>query len=118
MLLFYSITTKLYFFAIRVASLFNKKASLLVRGQKNWRQNLSAQIKDGTSYIWFHCASLGEFEQGRPLIEKFKNDPLTKDIKIVLSFLALPDMKLEKTIKVQISYATCLSINLEMLKTL
>lgn len=99
MLLFYSITTKLYFFAIRVASLFNKKASLLVRGQKNWRQNLSAQIKDGTSYIWFHCASLGEFEQGRPLIEKFKNDPLTKDIKIVLSFFSPSGYEIRKNYK-------------------
>jgi len=88
MLLIYTIATRLYFFAIRLASIFNVKASQIIKGQKNWRQELSSKIKPDSKYILIHCASLGEFEQGRPLIEKLKKDPLTKDFKIVLSFFS------------------------------
>ncbi len=88
MSIFYIIGTRFYFFAIRIASLFNSKASLLINGQRNWRKNLKSKIDPNSKYIWVHCASLGEFEQGRPLIEKFKSDPKTKDFKIILSFFS------------------------------
>jgi 3-deoxy-D-manno-octulosonic-acid transferase len=66
-----------YRFGIFIASFFSEKARLWIRGRKNTFSRLSefAQRKDPTKkLIWFHCASLGEFEQGRPLIEKFFNE--------------------------------------------
>jgi len=74
--------------AIRIASLFNSKAAKMIHGRKDWRTKLKQQIEPNQKYIWFHCASLGEFEQGRPLIEKYKSDNDYKDYKIVLSFFS------------------------------
>jgi len=59
-------------FLVRTAALFNPKAKQFIRGRKNWRKNLASKIETNASYIWVHCASLGEFEQGRPLIEEIK----------------------------------------------
>ena len=88
MLLFYIIGTRFYFFAIRIAALFSSKPALLIDGQKRWKEKLQSKIDPNSKYIWIHCASLGEFEQGRPLIEKFKSDPSTKEYKIILSFFS------------------------------
>ncbi|MDD4149892.1 MAG: glycosyltransferase N-terminal domain-containing protein [Bacteroidales bacterium] len=96
MLLLYTIATRLYFFGIRIASIFNNKAALIIKGHKNWRQKLAEQVDPNSKYIWIHCASLGEFEQGRPLIEKFKTDPLTKDYKILLSFFSSSGYQIRK----------------------
>jgi 3-deoxy-D-manno-octulosonic-acid transferase len=78
--LLYNIGIVLYGFSIRFASLFNPKAKLWVQGRRFWRNDLrkiAPQIENG---FWFHCASLGEFEQGRPLMEALKkqypNTPL------------------------------------------
>ena len=56
--------------SMRIASLFNAKAKLWVSG----RQNLYDNLPDigNKKLIWFHCASLGEFDQGSPLMEKLK----------------------------------------------
>ncbi len=54
-----------------MASLGNTKAKEWIKGRKNWHEKLESQ-PDLHGCIWFHCASLGEFEQGRPLIEKLK----------------------------------------------
>ncbi len=88
MLLIYIIGTRLYFLAIRIASAFNLKAKLLIKGQKKWKSNLKDLIIPNENYIWIHCASLGEFEQGRPLIEKLKSEPLTQTYKIILTFFS------------------------------
>jgi 3-deoxy-D-manno-octulosonic-acid transferase len=96
MRLLYLIATRTYFFAIRIAALFNNKASLLIKGQKDWKNTLSTKIDSQSTYIWIHCASLGEFEQGRPLIEKFKSDPKTKKHKIVLSFFSPSGYEIRK----------------------
>ena len=55
-----------------MASLFNLKAKKWVRGRKNIFETLEKAIPGGEQIIWIHCASLGEFEQGRPVIEKLK----------------------------------------------
>lgn len=68
----YSLGILLYGFLIRVTALFNTKASEWVKGRKKWQKKLESQ-PDLHGCIWFHCASLGEFEQGRPLIEKIKS---------------------------------------------
>ncbi len=63
---------RVYIFFIRIASLFNSKARLLRRGRRNWKKKLAGEIETNARYLWFHCASLGEFEQGRPLLEEIK----------------------------------------------
>jgi 3-deoxy-D-manno-octulosonic-acid transferase len=68
----YNLGIGLYITAIRVSSLFNKKAALWVKGRKNIFSRMQAQLKPGEKRVWFHCASLGEFEQGRPVIEAFR----------------------------------------------
>ena len=55
-----------------MASIFNPKAKKWVRGRKNIFEALEKAIPAGEQIIWIHCASLGEFEQGRPVIEKLK----------------------------------------------
>jgi 3-deoxy-D-manno-octulosonic-acid transferase len=66
--------------------------------------------------IWFHCASLGEFEQGRSLIEKIKeNNPETS---IALSFFRLPVMKLERTMSMLILFFISRLTAEKMLKSL
>lgn len=66
----YTLGIYIYGWLIQLAALFQKKAKLWVSGRKNWSQHLNTKNLSGC--IWFHCASLGEFEQGRPLIEKLR----------------------------------------------
>lgn len=71
---FYNIFLLLYRAGIRLASPWNNKAKLWLEGRKDIFEKLKSQ--PGTQHspvIWFHCSSLGEFEQGRPLIEKLKS---------------------------------------------
>lgn len=73
----YSVIIFCYVFAIRVSAVFNAKASLMIKGRKSLFALLSLSLsrKRTNSHqplAWFHCASLGEFEQGRPLIETFR----------------------------------------------
>jgi len=72
MQLLYNFGIRLYGLLIRIAALFNPKAKLWIDGRKNWRQQLIKQQDKITNGFWFHCASLGEFEQGRPLMEALK----------------------------------------------
>jgi 3-deoxy-D-manno-octulosonic-acid transferase len=53
---------------------FNQKAHAWVDGRKNWFNSLKQKVIPGEKYIWIHCASLGEFEQGRPVIESLKKE--------------------------------------------
>ncbi|MEI6047368.1 MAG: glycosyltransferase N-terminal domain-containing protein [Bacteroidota bacterium] len=73
---------------------FNSKASLWVKGRKNWAEKISAKIKPGDRTIWIHCASLGEFEQGRPVIEAIKQE--RPDFKIVLTFFSPSGFEIRK----------------------
>lgn len=80
-LLFYRIFTGLYFLSIRVSSLFNAKAKLWVKGRRGIFKKIKTQLADkGGNRIWIHCASLGEFEQARPLIEKLKEQDSSRVI--------------------------------------
>jgi 3-deoxy-D-manno-octulosonic-acid transferase len=69
---FYNIFLWLFKAAIHIASLFNPKAKKWVQGRKGVFEKLEAAIPPGQPVIWIHCASLGEFEQGRPLLEQLK----------------------------------------------
>lgn len=90
----YSIAIAFYAVAIRVAALFNEKAKLFVAGRKNWEQNLKAKINPAAKHIWVHCASLGEFEQGRPVIEAVKEQ--FPEYKIVLTFFSPSGYEIRK----------------------
>jgi 3-deoxy-D-manno-octulosonic-acid transferase len=72
MLLLYSLAIRLYALGITIAAPFNRKARLWKNGRRRWRENLKQHIPDNHSIVWFHCASLGEFEQGRPIIEAIR----------------------------------------------
>jgi 3-deoxy-D-manno-octulosonic-acid transferase len=55
---------------VGLAALWNPKAKKWVEGRRNWRENLETMIPgDSHPLVWMHCASLGEFEQGRPVLE-------------------------------------------------
>jgi 3-deoxy-D-manno-octulosonic-acid transferase len=80
---------------IKVGSLFSQKAKSWVEGRKNWKHQLqSHSFPPGEKRVWIHCASLGEFEQGRPLIEKIKSEhPSTQ---IILSFFSPSGYEIRK----------------------
>ncbi|MBI1268755.1 MAG: 3-deoxy-D-manno-octulosonic acid transferase [Cryomorphaceae bacterium] len=68
----YTLSIVFYGFAIRLASLFNDKAKLWVRGRAAWQEELATKLGSRSGWLWMHCASLGEFEQGRPILEAIK----------------------------------------------
>ena len=72
MSILYTISIQLHIIAIHIAALFNAKAKLWVKGRKTIFQKLTEAIKEDKDIVWFHCASLGEFEQGKPIIEGYK----------------------------------------------
>ncbi len=76
MRILYNIILNGYLFAIQIASILgNKKAKQFIDGRLNWEGKLLNALQNSEkNRIWFHCASLGEFEQGRPLIEKVRSE--------------------------------------------
>jgi 3-deoxy-D-manno-octulosonic-acid transferase len=91
----YSLGIMFYGLAISIASLFNNKAKKWKQGRKDIFQNLQKALKDNKSpLIWFHCASLGEFEQGRPVIEEFKKK--FPQYKILLTFFSPSGYEMRK----------------------
>ena len=78
----------IFFFTLLtyLISPFHQKAMLMVRGRKKWKDKIRERIKQGDRTIWVHCASLGEFEQGRPVIEALKEK--IPGIKIVITFFS------------------------------
>lgn len=82
----YTIAIYLYVLAVRLASLTNRKARLMIKGhRKTWR-TLRDHAKERQHYVWFHAASLGEFEQGRPLMERLRREHPEK--RILLTFFS------------------------------
>ena len=78
MKIFYQFGTSLYFIIVRIATLWNPKAKLFVQGRKELWTKLKRFKSEGKEVFWFHCASLGEFEQARPLIERLKKDTVLR----------------------------------------
>jgi 3-deoxy-D-manno-octulosonic-acid transferase len=84
---FYNLGIRLYGFSILMAGFFNEKAKKWRSGRKNIFLKLTETIQASDQPLaWFHCASLGEFEQGRPVIEAFKNK--FPSYKILLTFFS------------------------------
>ena len=73
---------------------FNKKAHAWVDGRKGWFDSLKQKVIPGEKYIWIHCASLGEFEQGRPVIESLKNE--SPSSRILLTFFSPSGYEIRK----------------------
>jgi 3-deoxy-D-manno-octulosonic-acid transferase len=71
-LFFYNIFLFLFRIGVRIAALFNKKAGLWIEGRKDIFDRLNTAMKGQSNIVWMHCASLGEFEQGRPVLEKIR----------------------------------------------
>jgi len=85
---FYNSFVILIGWLLKPIAFFNKKISFFIAGRKETFNKLSS-IKKTDKVIWFHCASLGEFEQGRPIIENLKSQfPISKDLKIVVTFFS------------------------------
>lgn len=70
MIVFYRLSILFYGLTLKIAAIFNKKAALWISGRKNFFKKLPDVSNKKVQ--WFHCASLGEFEQARPLIESWK----------------------------------------------
>jgi 3-deoxy-D-manno-octulosonic-acid transferase len=71
----YNLAIHLFIFGARVASLFNQKARALVSGRKNLLITVQRQLASNTApIVWIHCSSLGEFEQGRPIVERLRKE--------------------------------------------
>jgi 3-deoxy-D-manno-octulosonic-acid transferase len=87
MLLLYNFAIHTYGLIIRIAALFNSKAALWIKGRQGWETRVSDFRKTNSGKLaWIHCASLGEFEQGRPVIEYIRQR--YPDIKILLTFFS------------------------------
>ncbi|GAA4336627.1 glycosyltransferase N-terminal domain-containing protein [Mucilaginibacter gynuensis] len=88
MMLLYNLGVRLYYLAVYIASFFNKKAKLWITGRKN---QTVIRCQDS---IWFHFASLGEFEQGRPVLEKMREQHPGR--KIVVTFFSPSGYEIRK----------------------
>ena len=96
MLLLYNLSIFFYSLIIKLVSLFNRKARLLVNGRGDWRKPFVDNPLDPARPVaWFHAASLGEFEQGRPVIEAFRATYPTWQV--VLSFFSPSGYEVRKT---------------------
>lgn len=82
----YSFGISAYGLGVKAAGLKNPKARKLDEGQKEIWNRLDAAVHPGDRFIWVHAASLGEFEQGRPLIEKIRREH--PEFKILLTFFS------------------------------
>lgn len=82
----YNLAIRLYSMAVKLASLRNNKAKLMIAGQSETFDTLARNIEPGKQYIWIHVSSLGEFEQGRPLIEMLKQH--NPERRILLTFFS------------------------------
>jgi 3-deoxy-D-manno-octulosonic-acid transferase len=90
----YGIFLFCYQFGIRLYAPFDRKAKKWLEGRKGWQKKYSNLLHPGENRIWIHCSSLGEFEQGRPLIEALKKTH--SQYKIVLSFFSPSGYEIRK----------------------
>ena len=91
----YNIFVTIVGFLLKPIALFNKKISFFLNGRKETFQKLQS-INKKDKVIWIHVASLGEFEQGRPIIEAIKKDEKFNNHKIVLTFFSPSGYEIRK----------------------
>jgi 3-deoxy-D-manno-octulosonic-acid transferase len=96
-LFLYNVFLLLYRAGISFASLVNPKAKQWITGRKKIFNKISAEVQPGKPLIWMHCASLGEFEQGRPLLEKIKT--IYPGYKLLITFFSPSGYEIVKNYK-------------------
>ena len=84
--MFYNLAIILYDIAVHLVAPFSRKPRKMMKGHWVVYELLRQQLEKDARYIWFHAASLGEFEQGRPLIEKIRAK--YPDYRILLTFFS------------------------------
>jgi len=94
MLFLYNAGIRLYTLLIALVSLKNKKAALWKKGRKGILEQIERSLDKDKRYAWFHFASLGEFEQGRPVLEKLKADH--PEAAIVITFFSPSGYEIRK----------------------
>jgi len=94
MRIIYKIGIHLYLFLVIIAATFHIKARRWIRGRSGMWKKMRDKIGTDGNVIWIHCASLGEFEQGRPLIEELRNR--LPDKKLLLTFFSPSGYELRK----------------------
>ena len=95
MTLLYKLSIYIYYILIKIAALLvNNKAQLWLKGRTNIFDRIASTLRPSEKRIWIHASSLGEFEQGRPVIEKLKE--LRPDYKIVLTFFSPSGYEIRK----------------------
>lgn len=82
----YNLSIYLYLLAVAIASLFSEKVRKMWRGEREAIRILREKVDPTAQYVWFHAASLGEFEQGRPLMEQLRREH--PEYKILLTFFS------------------------------
>ena len=82
----YNLIIYLYLLGVAVYSLFNEKVRKMWRGERAAFSILKQKVDPSAKYVWFHAASLGEFEQGRPLMERLRRE--RPEYKILLTFFS------------------------------
>ena len=82
----YNFIIYLYQLGVIIASLFNEKVRKMWRGEREAVRILKEKVDPNAKYVWFHAASLGEFEQGRPLMEQLRQEH--PEYKILLTFFS------------------------------
>ena len=98
-IIFYNIFLLFFRAGIRIASLWNNKANQWLAGRKNIFEILNSELSTNKSkLIWIHCSSLGEFEQGRPVIESFKTN--FPNSKLLITFFSPSGYEIRKEYKV------------------
>lgn len=93
-MLLYNICMVIYAWLLRVVALWNKKAKQWVVGRKNIFERMSQAISPTDRVVWIHVASLGEFEQGRPIIEAIRQQH--PEYKILLTFFSPSGYEIRK----------------------
>ncbi|MDC8003353.1 glycosyltransferase N-terminal domain-containing protein [Aureisphaera galaxeae] len=90
----YDLLSRATYAHLQIAQGFSKKLKLFVQGRKSSFPTLTSQIQAGDKTIWFHCASLGEFEQGVPIMESLRKD--YPECKILVTFFSPSGYEIKK----------------------
>lgn len=96
-MLLYNFCVAVYARLIALASLWNPKAKLWTTGRKNVFERMARAISPSDRIVWIHVASLGEFEQGRPLMEQIRKQ--YPEFKILLTFFSPSGYEVRKDYK-------------------
>ncbi len=94
----YQLAIYVYLCGVAIASLFSKKVKTMWRGERDALRILKEKVDPNAQYVWFHAASLGEFEQGRPLMERLRKEH--PEYKILLTFFSPSGYEVRKNYEV------------------